>query len=231
MPEIEYIYAQDFLDNLPNGFTSYEQPVLIYKEYRAMIRFTNKVGKVYELGNLGKNYKNKGENPNQTHIHFLKDKIIYRMNNILVGKTAVLGMRERNGKVKATVIENTESRTIKNQISKNIVQGSIVCTDEHRSYIGLKGYSHLTVNHSAKQFVDGMAHTNGIESVWALLKRGFYGTFHFFTRKHTQRYIDEFSFRLNEAKCSVKSMDRINTLIRRSIGKRLTYKELKGITA
>lgn len=83
MPKIEYIYARDFLDNLPNGFTSYEQPVLNYKEYRAMIRFTNKDGKVYELGNLGKNYKNKGENPNQTHIHFLKDKIIYRMNNIL----------------------------------------------------------------------------------------------------------------------------------------------------
>lgn len=146
-----------------------------------------------------------------------------------VGKTVVLGMRERNGKVKANVIENIEAETIKNQIEKNVALGSIVCTDEHRSYLNLNGYNHFAINHSAKQFVDGMAHTNSIESVWALLKRGFYGTFHFFTRKHTQRYIDEFSFRLNEGKCSVKSMDRINTLISRSIGKRLTYRELKGI--
>jgi len=52
----------------------------------------------------------------------------------------------------------------------------------------------MTVNHSAKQFVDGMAHTNGIESVWAILKRGFYGVCLFFSEKHLQRYIDEFAY-------------------------------------
>ena len=83
-------------------------------------------------------------------------------------------------------------------------------------------------NHSAKEFVNGMAHINSIESVWALLKRGFYGTFHHFSIKHLQKYIDEFSFRLNEGNCKIPSMKRVDAIIRRAFGKRLTYEELTG---
>ncbi|HOD16828.1 MAG TPA: IS1595 family transposase [Spirochaetota bacterium] len=144
------------------------------------------------------------------------------------GKVVVMGMRERNGKVRARVIENEQSSTIKNEIKNNIQDGSTLCTDELKSYRGMNQYNHLIVNHSAKQFVDGMAHTNGIESVWALLKRGYYGTFHNFTPKHTQRYVDEFTFRLNEGNCKIESMIRVNALFNKAIGKRLTYKELKG---
>lgn len=71
-----------------------------------------------------------------------------------------------------------------------------------------------------------MAHTNGIESVWAVLKRGFYGTYHQFSTKHLQRYVDEFAFRLNEGNCEVHSMDRIDALTAKSVGVRLTYKDL-----
>ncbi|MFX0132961.1 MAG: IS1595 family transposase [Candidatus Hodarchaeota archaeon] len=145
-----------------------------------------------------------------------------------VGKTAIFGMRERNGNVKATVIPNTDSQVIKKNIKDSVEPGSIICTDEHKSYKGLKkDYTHLSVNHSAKEFVNGMAHTNSIESVWAVLKRGYHGTFHNFSVKHLQRYINEFTFRLNEGNCKIETMDRISALFQKSLGIRLTYKELK----
>lgn len=146
-----------------------------------------------------------------------------------VGKTAVLGMRKRNGDVKAMVISNTDTITIQNNVRKTVDGGSVLCTDEHSAYVGMPEYNHLSVNHSAKEYVNGMAHTNGIESVWALLKRGYYGTFHNFTTKHLQRYVDEFSFRLNEGKCSIESMDRVDSLFSMAVGVRLTYQGLKGI--
>ena len=62
-------------------------------------------------------------------------------------------------------------------------------------------------------FVDGMASTNGIESVWAVLKRMFYGTYHQFSRKHLQRYVDECTFRLNQGNCKIHVLDRMNSSI------------------
>ena len=145
-----------------------------------------------------------------------------------VGKAIVFGLRERNGNVKATVIPNTEAMTIQGEVRESVKEGTTLCTDEHKSYNDMPEYNHLAVNHSAKEFVNGMAHTNGMESVWALLKRGYYGTFHHFSTKHLQKYVNEFSFRLNEGDCAYTSMDRINALIGRAIGVRLTYKKLIG---
>lgn len=152
-----------------------------------------------------------------------------------VGKIGILGMRERNGHVKAVVLTGTTAQEIVGHIFAHVLPGATLCTDEHASYqslpsIGLPldipAYDHHTVNHSAKEFVNGMAHTNGIESVWALLKRGFYGTYHQFSRKHLQRYVDEFAFRLNEGNCKVQTMDRLDALFAKAIGARLTYREL-----
>lgn len=144
-----------------------------------------------------------------------------------VGKVAVLGMRERGGDVKATVLIDTKSETIQSTLANTVCSSSTLCTDEHRSYLGVPN-THLVVNHSAKQFVDGMAHTNGIESVWAVLKRGFYGVYHQFSEKHLQRYVDEFTYRLNEGNCKVHTIDRIDALIRKTNGVRLTYADLIG---
>lgn len=152
-----------------------------------------------------------------------------------VGKTGVLGMRERNGYVKAVVLNSTTAQEIIGHIFANVKPGSTLCTDEHASYqslpplglpLDIPAYDHRAVNHSAKQFVDGMAHTNGIESFWALLKRGFYGTYHQFSRKHVQRYVDEVAFRLNEGNCKVQKMRRLDALFAKAIGVRLTYREL-----
>ena len=59
-------------------------------------------------------------------------------------------------------------------------------------------YDHKIVNHSAREYVDGMAHANGVESVWVVLKRGYYGTYHNWSVKHMHRYVNEFTFRLND---------------------------------
>lgn len=145
-----------------------------------------------------------------------------------VGKTPVLGLRERGGKTKAVVVEKVDSSTIKGHVERQITPGSDLYADEHAAYRSVAGLNHQSVNHSAKQFVDGMAHTNGIESVWAVLKRGFYGTYHHFSRKHTQGYVDEFTFRLNEGNVKELTMDRIGVLLSKSVGVRLTYAGLVG---
>jgi len=68
-----------------------------------------------------------------------------------------------------------------------------------------------------------MAHTNGIESVWVVLKRGLYGIYHSFSHKHLQRYVDEFSFRLKEGNCKIYTLDRIDSLVEKAFWKRLSY--------
>ena len=69
-------------------------------------------------------------------------------------------------------------------------------TDEHAAYRGLP--NHVAVKHGVGEYVDGLAHTNGIESFWALLKRGYHGTYHQMSPKHLDRYVGEFSGRHNQ---------------------------------
>jgi len=91
-----------------------------------------------------------------------------------VGKVSVMGIRERDGRVVAKVVDRTDKETLQGEVLRNVAAGSTVCTDEHTSYVGFgELYDHKSICHSAKQFVDGKAHTNGIESVWAVLQRGF----------------------------------------------------------
>ena len=150
-----------------------------------------------------------------------------RVGRGVAGKDIVLGMRERGGKTKAMQIKDTEATTLRSAITASVSLGGKIMTDDHRSYLGLgRLYEHRVVNHSAKQYVDGMAHTNSIESVWALLKRGFVGTYHHFSTKHLQRYMDEFAFRLNEGNVRQNLLDRINALLANTTNKRLTYRQL-----
>jgi hypothetical protein len=143
-----------------------------------------------------------------------------------IGKTIVMGLRERGGRVEALVISDTKGKAIRNAARASVAPGSILCTDEHSCYSRMPEYTHMIVNHSAKQYVDDMACTNSSESVWALLKRGFYGPHHYFSTKHLQRYVDEFTFRLNEGSCKVHTYDRIDAMLARTPGARIRYKEL-----
>ena len=144
-----------------------------------------------------------------------------------VGKQPVLGMRERNGKVTAKSIPNTRTKTIETEIEATVEDGATVYTDEFPSYCNLgKRYDHQTVNHSAKEYVYGMAHTNGIESVWAVMKRGFNGVYHNWSKKHMDRYVSEFTFRLNEGNVQHDTMERIDKLVDGAFDKRLTFDAL-----
>lgn len=71
-----------------------------------------------------------------------------------------------------------------------------------------------------------MAHTNGIESVWAVLKRGYNGVYHNGSAKHCQRYVNEFTFRLNDGNVKIDTQDKLDSLFRKMSGKTITYKEL-----
>lgn len=144
-----------------------------------------------------------------------------------VGKTAVVGIRDENSQVRATPIADTSAKTLRSYIKANVPVGASVVTDEFSSYRGLTqdGYTHMTVNHSAGEYVrDFCIHTNGIESFWALLKRGHYGIFHHMSAKHLHRYVNEFAFRQNTKDAG--TMGFIEATVGRMVGKRLTYKEL-----
>jgi transposase-like protein len=142
------------------------------------------------------------------------------------GKMGVIGMKQRGGKVKAEPLPNTSAKAVHAAVTSTVAPGTILCTDDHVSYQGMPQYDRKVVNHSAKQFVDGLAHTNSIESVWAVLKRGFYGTYHWFSGKHLGRYVSEVTFRLNEGNCKVHTLDRIHSFLGKIQGSRITYKAL-----
>ena len=144
-----------------------------------------------------------------------------------VGKTAVMGIKERSGKVVAQVVENADKATAESVIEQNDASDATVNTDESSIYNGVSAKrKHVKVNHSAKVFVDGMASTNGIESVWAVLKRMFYGTYHQFSKKHLQRYVDECTFRLNQGNCKIHVLDRMNSIITGGFQHHVSYREL-----
>ncbi len=142
-----------------------------------------------------------------------------------VGKTAVVGMKEReSNQVSARVIENTKRATLHGFIEENAGKGATVYTDDHKSYENLDGYEHDTVKHSVGEYVKDQAHINGIESFWAMLKRGHTGTYHKMSRKHLSRYIREFAGRHNIRELdTLEQMARIATAL---VDNRLKYKDL-----
>lgn len=144
-----------------------------------------------------------------------------------VGKVAVIGVRDENDQVRAIPIVNTSAKTLVGFVESNAPAGASIVTDEFAGYRSLtsKGFTHHTVNHSAGEYVRHYCiHTNGIESFWALLKRGHYGTYHYMSPKHLYRYVNEFSFRHNTARAGTMAF--IDATIGRMLGKRLTYEEL-----
>jgi transposase-like protein len=145
----------------------------------------------------------------------------------MVGKTAVIGMRERGGRTIAMPITGTDIATLQRTVVANVEAGSTIHTDEHSGYKGLNvRYTHATVNHGAKEFVRDGVSTNGIESVWAVLKRGVYGIYHQVSAKHLGRYVNEFAFRLNDGNVKTHTLKRLDSLVSVTAGKRITFKEL-----
>jgi transposase-like protein len=155
-----------------------------------------------------------------------------RRGDIKLGKTAVLGMLDRDSRqIRTQVIPNVQRETLQNLILKNVKYGSKVYTDSAVAYDALQyRYIHDWVNH-AERYVKGQVHTNGLENFWSLFKRNLRGTYVSVEPFHLDRYLDEQVFRYNHRgskKDKVTDADRFHRAMSQISGKRLTYAQLTG---
>ena len=140
------------------------------------------------------------------------------------GKAVVVGMKSREAnKVIAKPVPERTKEELQGFIGSNVSRKAMIYTDDHRSYAGLP-FEHESVNHSAGEYVRNQAHTNGVESFWATLKRGYYGTYHRISMKHLGRYVDEFTGRHNVRE--LDTIDQMASLAKGMVGKKLPYREL-----
>ena len=141
-----------------------------------------------------------------------------------IGKTPVVGARDRKtNRVGAKVAEDTRKPTLHAFVKDHANERAKVYTDDAAAYQSLS-FDHESVNHGAGEYVRGDAHTNGIESFWATLKRAHKGTFHKMSPKHLQRYVNEFAGRHNIRDCD--TIDQMMVMVAGMVGKRLMYRDL-----
>ncbi len=144
------------------------------------------------------------------------------------GKVTVMGMREVGGRTKAWPVKAMMKAETHLSILLHVERGSTICTDEAVVYDGLRHHypRHHKVSHKNSEYIrDGLG-TQGIESVWAVLKRGLHGVYHHASEKHMGRYVNEFAFRLNDGNVKQHILLRLNALVDACVGKRITYATL-----
>lgn len=114
-------------------------------------------------------------------------------------KKPIFGMIQRSGKLVAMAVENTKAETLMPIIKHFVAENTVVYTDESKSYnrLSKENYSHEFVRHNEKEFVVDDIYTNTIEAFWSHFKKMVFGTYHFVSKKHLQRYIDEEVYRWN----------------------------------
>jgi len=142
------------------------------------------------------------------------------------GKRAVVALVERGGRVRSFHIERADKKTVGAIVASNIARESRLMTDESALYslVGPSFASHQTVKHSAEEYVRGDVHTNTIESVFSVLKRGMKGTYQHCREKHLHRYLAEFDYRYNNrVALGVDDETRFDTALAGVAGKRLKY--------
>ncbi len=146
-------------------------------------------------------------------------------------KTPVVGLIQRDGKVRTFVVADTEAETLHQIMGNNIEEQSILVTDAYRSYNGLSDrYTHVIVKHTEGGYVVKIGnekfHTNNIENFWSIFKRGIIGIYHFVSVKHLEKYCTEFGYRYNNSKLS--GVDKFEIALRSVSNTRLTYNKLTG---
>ena len=141
-----------------------------------------------------------------------------------VGKTAVVGVKDRVTKqVRAKVTQRLTAPTLQGFVVEHTNPGATVYTDEASAYEGLP-FNHESVKHSVSEYVRGQVHTNGMESFWSMLKRGFIGIYHKMSPKHLDRYVSEFEGRHNARESD--TIDQMSSIVECMGGKRLRYSDL-----
>jgi transposase-like protein len=141
-------------------------------------------------------------------------------------KVPVVSLVERDGRVRSQVMKHVTGKNLKEVLKANVEQSATIMTDDFYAYRGAaKDFaSHQAVKHSAREYVRGLAHTNGVEGFFSLLKRGVVGTFHHISEQHLPLYLAEFDHRHNcremtDGERTVNGLQKIE-------GKRLTYRQV-----
>lgn len=113
-------------------------------------------------------------------------------------KTPVLGLLERNGRVKA-LVSGRETHMVLNNLKGSVKKGSTIMSDQFGVYAkaARMGFSHNAVNHFKREYVRDDVHTNSIEGFWSQMKRSWRGTYHYVSPQHLQRYVDEMVYQHN----------------------------------
>lgn len=150
------------------------------------------------------------------------------------GKMIIHGEREREqrgrtepARTRLALIPDVTGATLFRELSEAVESGSLLMTDEHRGYSAILGlFRREGVTHSDMEYGRGRVHINGMESIWALMKRAFHGTYHSVSIQHIDRYLREIEFRLNEGNGRVNTQDRLDEMMRNMPGRRLTRRDL-----
>lgn len=142
----------------------------------------------------------------------------------------VVALVERDGRVRSFHVRDVNTKTLRPILTEQIHAGTHLVTDEALQYrpIGPAFAQHSSVNHSMGEYVRGDAHSNSVESYFAILKRGIFGTFHHVSAQHLKRYVGEFDFRYNERiALGVTDAERFSKSVPGIVGKRLTYRRTR----
>lgn len=140
-------------------------------------------------------------------------------------QTPVVGAKEREtGKIQTVIAPQVNRDVVQYWLELTVAPTATLYTDQASVYVGAQVANHDSVNHKRKQYVKGNVHTNGIESHWALLKRGHHGTYHSWSEKHLHRYLREFAGRFNGRDLS--TVDRLAQMVQNMVGRRLSYAQL-----
>jgi transposase len=129
----------------------------------------------------------------------------------LDNKTVVMGMIQRGGALKGRVVETAQKKDLLPVLQECVEKGTQINSDNYSAYrvLGKMGYKHESVNHSAFEWARGIHHTNSIEGFWSHLKRGIGSTHVSISKKHAQRYVDEFAFRYNNRQAPAEMFQRM----------------------
>ena len=140
-----------------------------------------------------------------------------------VGKVAVAGVKDRpTNRVRATVVASTDGPTLRGFVQRHADADAMIYTDGEPAYASLP--RHEVVKHSVGEYVRGEAHTNGMESFWATLKRGYFGVYHHMSPEHLDRYVGEFEGRHNAR--PLDTIEQMTAMVHGAEGKRLRYADL-----
>lgn len=154
-------------------------------------------------------------------------KIVERHHKLIAGSIEKEKVIISPSKVICQVVSDTHQKSVEPVVTTYVKKGAVIYTDEWSAYNNLGNrYEHSIVNHSVKEYVKGMTHTNGIEGFWSILKRGYIWIYHTMSKQQLHKYCVEFSFRCNNKER--RGLEKFESAIRQVSCTRLKYNTLIG---